>query len=235
MNDFDRRSDKSAGVRRDIEDSYPEYAEHEYGYAYDAWDLLSLGETDRHDRLIAAPLEELDALEVDALDDLQRLAVARGYRRHGEHESFVRVCRRILQSDSRHPAVVYPEVAVLAARDMMTLDRPQALAWLEEFDEYTEELMEARILRAVVHAKLHDSRDRLEDIAAEHADESEWYYEVAEECWRQQMPEMALEWLATARDMARTFGDRAILIDIELLTTRLEAPNDGDAVATSRD
>ncbi|MGM0558008.1 MAG: tetratricopeptide repeat protein [Myxococcota bacterium] len=228
MNDFDTESRTADGVRRDIQDDYPEYPEDEYGYTYDAWDLLNLGETDRHDRLLEAPLDELEALDLETIDDLQRLAVARGFRRQGERQQFIRTCRQILKTDARHPALVYPEVSVFAAREMAREDPARALAWLEEFEDQADELMEGRILAAVLESKLKDSRSKLEALVDEHRDEPEMYYEVADEYLRQQLPDLARQWLGDAREKARSVGDRALLVDIELLEAKLP-PTDHSA------
>ena len=222
MNDLDDTTRLPDGFRRDIEDNYPEYPEDEYGYTYDAWDLLSLSEVDRHDELEQAPLEVLDALD-DELDDLERLAVARAFRRHGRDDDFIRLCRAILGSDERHPAVVYPEIAVFGARELAREDQPRARAWLDEFAEEIDELMEGRILQAVLEDLLTDSSDLLDTLVEEYEDEPELYYEIAEEFLRQQAGEPAREWLQHARKKAEAVGDRTTLIDIELLEAQLPA------------
>lgn len=220
MNDAPNPGD---GIRRNVEDNYQEYPEDEYGYTYDAWDLLGLSEVDRHDDLIAASLDELQARDLDALDDLEKLAVARGFLGHDEVEPFVEACRSILESDVRHPGIVYPEVAVYAARILARFDRPRALAWLQDFDEQAEELMETRILRGVLEVFVNDSTEALDEIVEEYTDEPELYYEVAEEYLRQEDLGRAREWLDQAREKARSVGDRATQIDIDLLSSKLDA------------
>jgi tetratricopeptide (TPR) repeat protein len=221
VNDVNQKTRQTDGIRRDIEDNYPEYPEDEYGYTYDAWDLLTLEETDRHDELITSSPEVLESLDTDELDDLERLAVARASRRIGETDRFITTCREMLESESRHPAIVYPEIAIFAGRELASDDKPRALAWLDEFYERAQELMEGRILRAVLQTLVSDESELMDSIIEEYGDEAEMYYEVAEEFDRQGDTDAARSWLEQAREKANATGDRATLIDVDLLAREL--------------
>jgi lipopolysaccharide biosynthesis regulator YciM len=61
----------------------------------------------------------------------------------------------------------------------------------------------------------------MDSIIEEYGDEAEMYYEVAEEFDRQGDTDAARSWLEQAREKANATGDRATLIDVDLLAREL--------------
>src|SRR5690554_1990939 len=76
-------------------DTYEEYLDDEWGYAYDAWDIVTQHDVRRHDVLLHADVALLEVQIDTDLDDLQRFAVARAWRRHGNSSEYLRWVLRI--------------------------------------------------------------------------------------------------------------------------------------------
>ena len=178
--------------RREIEDNYLDYPEDEYGYTYDVWDVVAVADADRHFEIRDFSEDELGALDYEELDHFQLWAAARAHLANGNQEDFVDLAGQLLgDTDERHPVLVYHEVAVHAARVLAETDPDAALEWLGRWDEARDELMEARILEAVLASKLEDAEAAFETVLDEFPDEPELLYEIAAEWERQGHPDQA--------------------------------------------
>ena len=209
--------------RRSIEDNYPEYLEHEYGYAYEVADVMSQSAIVRHEELLHASAAELEALAVDSLDDFQTWAVARAWRRLGERERFYETGKKLLASDEEHPVVIYSEISRWIAQELTGAERlNEARELLERHLEKWPSDVQAQELIAIV-VLLGDEGDdaKLRELADEYPADAELRYEIAEDLWRFGRQEAAMRWLDEARETAEQSGDDAALVDIELLASRM--------------
>ncbi len=207
-------------------DNYEQFLEDTYGYAYSARDIVSTDALERHDRLASeASADELAEINRD-LDDFERLGLARGYLRTGELEAFADELDNLLDSEDVHPAITYSELPLLAAEVLTDHDRfDRALDYLERaIERWPDHSIAARRQRALVvlHADGPDAaRSHYERLADNHPDDPELRFEFAEDLHAHGHPELARTWLQRARSTAERVGDRALLVDLELLKTRL--------------
>jgi hypothetical protein len=220
----------STTPRTNVEDNYPEYLEHEFGYAYEVDDVMSQAAIARHQTLLHADAAELEDTDVDGLDDFQRWAVARAWRRLGKTERYVDGCRALLETDNAHPVIIYSEISRGLAHHLIDADRlDEARQILDEHFEHWASDVQARQLAAIIDLLEADNEAALEELCADYPDDAELRFEIAEDLWRFGRVEAARRWLERAGEVARSSGDHAALVDIELLGDRLaEAPGADD-------
>lgn len=214
---------------RDIEDNYPEYLADTYGYAYDADDIVSIAAIRRHEALRRLDAQGLEAVEVASLDDYQRWALGQAYLRHGDLDGFLRIGALLLQSTDDHPALVYREISLRLADTLVEALRiREATSLLGRHLERWPDDLAALQLRAVIDVVADRSQtDRLDALAEAHADDPDFFVEVAELLGRLGQEPTAREWLDRAEACATRVGDGAIGVDIALLRDALgeaEAP-----------
>ncbi|QDG49811.1 hypothetical protein FIV42_03370 [Persicimonas caeni] len=209
--------------RRSIEDNYPEYLEHEYGYAYEVADVMSQAEIMRHEELLHADTATLEGLELDSLDDFQKWAVARAWRRLGDHERFLDVSKQLLDSQKEHPVVIYSEISRWVAQELAGADKLEdAKDLLTKHLARWDSDVQARELMGIVEFLTAEGDDStLRQLADEYPADAELRYEIAEDLWRFGKHRAAERWLDEARQAAEQSGDEAALVDIELLATRI--------------
>lgn len=209
--------------RRSVEDNYPEYLEHEYGYAYEVADVMSQAEIARHEELLHADASALETVDTDNLDDFQKWAVARAWRRLGDHDRFLEIARALLDSDEEHPVVIYSEISRWVAHELAGAEKlDEAKALLDRHLQRWESDVQARELAAVVAFLKDDADDsQLQALAAEFPADAELRYEIAEDLWRFGRRQAAEQWLEEARRAADQSADEAVKVDIELLAGRI--------------
>lgn len=93
------------------------------GYTDVDWDTLDDAETALHDEIIGMDLDEISALKLGKLTDLQRWAVAQVYAEHDDMDGFERIARELLSGDAKHPALDYGEIGTELVHDLLAEDR----------------------------------------------------------------------------------------------------------------
>lgn len=212
---------------RSVEDNYPEYLEHEYGYAYEVADVMSQAALEQHETLLHAEPQALEALELSELDDFQIWAVARAWRRAGRFDRFLEVTRRLLSSEDEHPVVIYAEISRWVAAELAGDGRLEEASELlvEHLNRWDNDL-QARELAAVVDFLENDDDASIRRLGDEHPDDAELLYDIAEDLWRFDRLDAAGKWLDETRLVAERIGDEALIVDVELLETRIESGRD---------
>ena len=208
--------------RRSIEDNYPEYLEHEYGYAYEVADVMSQAALARHEELLHLDAGALEQVNLEDLDDFQLWAVARAWRRLGEFERFVELSRRLIDSDDEHPVVIYSEISRWLARELTGHERTEeAQQILAEHLERWPSDTQARALAGLVAYVASDDDARLQTLVDDYPDDAELHFEIAEDLWRFGRGEAASKWLEQADKAAERSQDASVRVDIELLADRI--------------
>lgn len=208
-------------------DNYERYLRDEYGYAYNARDVVELQELERHDRCRSAPREVFGEQELAELGDFSLLGLARGMCELDEIEPFVEIVERLVASEDSHPAVVYHEIPLLAGLVLAEDGRHEtAIALLDRgIERWPDARLPALQQKALVllDAEGADSATELwERIAEQWPDDAELRFEIAEDLWRAERPRLARRWLNEARSTAERVGDDPLLVDIDVLEERLE-------------
>ena len=221
---MDETKRSTSRPRRSIEDNYPEYLEHEYGYAYEVADVMPQAAIARHEALLHAAPEELDALDLASLDDFQKWAVARAWRRLEDHHRFLEISRAILASTEEHPVVIYSEISRWVAQQLAGDDKlDEAKQLLTDHLQRWPSDVQAEELLGVVEFLGEDGTDEpLRALAARFPADAELRYEIAEDLWRFGERQAAAAWVEEARLAAEQSADEAALVDIELLAERIE-------------
>ncbi len=209
---------------RSIEDNYPEYLDQAFGYAYEVADVMTQAEIARHEGIVHASADELDALDPSALDDFDRWALARAWRRLGEVERYLDTARLLLASEAEHPVIIYSEISRGVALDLADAGRlDEALEQLRVHLQRWDSDIQARELKGIIEfVATGDDATALEELVAEFPDDAELRLDIAEDLWRFGGIEAARTWVHNARSAAVASDDRAALVDIELLETRIE-------------
>jgi hypothetical protein len=212
--------------RRDIEDNYESYLDDELGYAWGVWDRTTLANIARHDDILHAVSDDIAALDPAGLDDLQRLALARACRRHDDPEGELDSLRLIVSDSMEHPGVNYVEVvdrtvarlcgALLFDEAEVIIERLEAQEWCAQPQLY---------MRALVRLASETSmgRDAFEELLIDAPDDPELRFDVAEDLIRFGRMDDANELLDDAEQVANRTGNKAVLVDIELLRAGIGA------------
>jgi hypothetical protein len=100
-----------------------ELVELELGYAECDWDTVPEESLAAHDRVIELSYDALEALDVDALDDLGKWAAAQALADFEDDERFHDLALRIVRSDQTHPAVDYVEICLELWSDYVLLEQ----------------------------------------------------------------------------------------------------------------
>lgn len=212
---------------RSIGDDYDEYVDDEYGYQYHAWEVISASESARHDAIRLASKEELPHFEEDpaALTDLERWALARRRLHLGDQDRYLELVEPILTGPVDHPSLLYPEIFADAARQYARLnDLPRARGLVEEIGEKWPPFKEALpLLQAQLLLFAGDpaaADQKYEELIAPSPD-VDLILEIAEDFAAQGQKDFAVNWLQRAEEEARSSGDTASLVDVELLRASL--------------
>ncbi|MBA2662141.1 MAG: hypothetical protein H0U74_07580 [Bradymonadaceae bacterium] len=211
-----------------IADGYLSYVDDELGYSYEAWDVLSVEAIRAHDVILHTDSASLDAVDRLTIDDFERWALARAYRRCGELEGFFGVCESLTLSTAAHPGIVYTEVVELYAEELARANRlAKAQSKLAEARLRWPEpgalpyAIDARIL--LLAGDLDLALGRYRALADAHPDDAELRFEIAEDLTQNSQTSSAGPWLDEALAVAERVGDRALIVDIELLRIELGA------------
>ena len=100
-----------------------EMAELELGYAECDWSAVPEASLAEHDRVIGLTYDELEALDVDSLDDLAKWAAAQAFADFEDDDRFHDLSLRIVRSDKAHPAVDYAEICLELWSDYVLLEQ----------------------------------------------------------------------------------------------------------------
>ena len=218
---------KAHRPRASIEDDYPEYVTQTRGYQYDALELLAPEPRRRHDELRRAGPERLDALDLEALEDFERLAVAHAWREAGEGERAREALESILERAPYHASVALDEVFAWTLELHLAAGRPEdaealwarAEGWAPEWPQL--ELLAAKIAHAREDLERREAL-LLEYALADERDEPERRYEVT--AWLLEVgaeEEAQRRWLEAARAAARREGDEELVVDLALLERQI--------------
>lgn len=221
----DENRQQPAGPRCD---DYEEYLAETRGYSYDARDIVTIETLRRHDALRTDPAEALDDrdLELDDLDDFERLGAARGWLRRDEPTKFWEAIQPVLEEPEDNRAVSYADAHLWVAGVLADAGKYEAARRLvgEFADQWPDDprgrQMEARFLVETDGPEA--ARKAYEQLVDEFGEEVELLYEIAEDLEAVGATELAREWLERTRERAEELGDRAILVDLELLEQELE-------------
>lgn len=200
-----------------IADGYATYTDDELGYRFNAWDITSIEAIRLHDSIIHSDAEALQTMNTSMFDDLQRWAFARACRKHNLTEQFFMICEQLTGSESEHPALNYPEILETYAVELARADRlEQAQSLVQNAPSHSTPLdLPGRL--ALLANNEHAAREIFETLAAEHPDDAELRFDIAEDFAQQGFSASATEWLQHAQQVAQRCGDQALLVDIELL------------------
>jgi len=208
-----------------FKDDYPGYVDDTTGYAWDAWDTVTARAMRRHDDLLASSVEELEALDLEALDDLQRLAASRAWRAHDYEEESLDALGRIARSDMEHPAIRYDEVrAHLVERELRrgALTRAgQALGELAQRDPEHHMLWRLEALHTALGGDSQKASELIREGLRERPDDPELRYDVAKELADFGYTGWSKAYLKQARLVAERTGKRSVLVDVALLEGEL--------------
>ena len=212
-----------------FEDNYWSYPDEVFGTTWDVWDVQTPASLARFDDLSAASAEALDAQPLAELDDLERLAVALGWRALGRADRSMQTLRHILDGPQDHACLRYDEIYERLTHD----------ALLADDRVHARELIEHLRTRHPAHAllgrldglwqALHGAREGARDAYAgfveggdeDEAERAERCADVADELGRFGLIDEAEWWLAQALERAQRAGHRALLVDLTLLGQRL--------------
>jgi thioredoxin-like negative regulator of GroEL len=215
--------DHANRAHRSIEDNYPEYLAHEYGYAYEVADVMSQTAIVRHEELLHSSADELQSVDPASLDDFQTWAVARRWRGLGDAERFFETCRAILDTQQEHPVVNYSEISRWLAQELASASRlDEAAQRLDTHLERWPSDVQAQEMSGVVDLLANEDDDsKLRELVEAHPEDAELRFEIAEDLWGFQKVAAARRWLEEARKTAMSAGDQAVLVDIKLLASRI--------------
>lgn len=211
-----------------FEDNYWSYPDEVFGTTWDVWDVQTPEALARFDDLSAASAEALEAEPLAELDDLERLAVAMGWRALGRGERAMQALRQILDGAQDHACVRYDEVYERLMHDaLLADDRVHARELIEHLrTRHPEHALLAR-LEGLWQA-LHGARDGAREAygafvegGEDGPEQAERCADVADELGRFGLLDEAGWWLAQALERAQRAGHRALLVDLALLEQRL--------------
>lgn len=227
----DARSPERSGPPESRCDNYDEYLEDTLGYAYGVRDIVPVGTLRSHDRLREDPETHLGDRSLQDLSDLEKLGLARGLKRNNDLDGFASVIEDLIHSDGADPGVDYPEIPLLGALVMHRSEHfRHARAWLDQaIEKWPDRSRSAKLLkgRVLLNAQGGDAAtEHYEALVSAHPDDPELSFEIAEDLAAEGKPELATRWLGRARQTAEDVGDRAILVDIEVLESRLSGARD---------
>lgn len=212
-----------------IEDNYEEYLDDECGFSYDHADRMTPEDFAAQDAILHASPEELQAMEGAALEPPEGLKLwmlARAWERLADAPRYFELCAQLLDAELEHPLVIYSEISRRVARQRakaaeFSLARERLRAHLERWPE---DLQAEQLSALIVYLESGDAADdsALRAFVARFPKDAEIRYEIAEDLWHFGRLQAASDWLHKAREVA-TQHDLTTLVDIELLSTRLDS------------
>lgn len=217
---------------RSISDEYTEYVDDELGYQYHAWEVISASESTTHERIRLADRRELEQLldHGDSLSDVERWAVGRRLLKMGDTDSYLEVIEPILEGRRDHPALHYPEIFVDVARRWAEKDDlDTAHDIVAKIEAHWPQLREAiPLLRAklLLRARRFEKADTAFTEAIDLDEEVDLLFETASDFHRAGESDLARQWLDRARQAAAATDDTASMVDIELLSKKLESASE---------
>lgn len=209
-------------------DASDEEIDDELGYAECDWSKLPRRSVAMHDRVLDMDFEELDALDVDSLDDLGRWAAAQAFYDFGDEDRFHDLALRIVRSEQAHPAIDYVEICLELASDYMLEGAwDEAVFLLPDIERL---ITDDDTIRARFGALINIGRGRREDglavfqdLADANEEDAEMLFLLAQDLFGAGEDEAGDALLAKAEEVASLAGDRELLDEIEALKRDLEA------------
>lgn len=208
-------------------------ADDELGYAECDWSRLPAKSIDAHDRIIGLDYEQLEELDIDALDDLGKWAAAQGFWDFGDEDRFHDIALRIVRSKNRHAAINYVEVCMELVSDYLLEARWDELVFL--LPDVERLVTDDDTIRARLGAMVSVGRGRVDEgmavfqeLAEAHESDGDVLLLLAHDLFSVDQDEAAFSMLDAAEDAASIADDRDILDEIAALRADLAA---GDAEA----
>jgi tetratricopeptide (TPR) repeat protein len=216
----DRDADLDLAFEDDLEDEFEDFVDEELGYAEIDWDAIPEQEVDEHRRLRGLHAEALDGVDLNALSDFQRWAVARAYLSLGDETAFETVATPLLASKATSPALDYVDIALsIMSRKARRGDFDAAFGLLDQLRAVSsgdENLV--RRFRGILKIQQGESAEGLEllaQLAESHPDDPDFLLSLGEDLCGIGLWEEAVEYLEIAEDLARERGDQDLLASIE--------------------
>ncbi len=155
-----------------LEDPYEDIGLDDFAYSLVDWDKLDPRRVADHDDLLHLPPDQAAACDLEPLDDLQRLAVARALLRAEEWSHLFPLLDRLVASAParRDPLLSYPDLALERALLLHRVKRyDDALRALDAYDAEPEadphEGARARVLILMSQGRLDEGAALLHDLA----------------------------------------------------------------------
>ncbi len=203
-----------------IADNYSSYIDDERGYSHQAWDITPIEEIRSHDRILHLDAKELAAIDTTAFSDLERWAFVRALRTQQLTDAIFTQCDQLITSKTTHPALNYSEIFEFYLEQLAKSGRIEQARKLLENTQLPELPPDLEGILALLTGDETSARDIFKKLIADHPDEAELHFDIAEDFARHGFAASSLEWLNTALEVANRTKDAAVVVDIELL--RLE-------------
>lgn len=202
----------------------------ELGYTEYDWMNLSEDETDRHDEIIGMDEAEVLALDVTALNDLHKWAVAQVLF-DAENDAASDITQLLIFGDRKHPAIDYLGIAVEFCYDNVLEDNLEnarailaVIHELAEPDDSTPMEFEAMILFAEGKEAL--SMAKYQEVLDEFGEDPETLLNVASHFGMFGIMDRANELVDQAETLARAENDQELVEVIEEFRVHLNAEDE---------
>lgn len=187
-----------------MEDDYPEYLDAEWGYGYAAWDVASLAERLRAQRLTLeddAGLLQMQGTETSALC---RWAIARQWWQRGHLEHFVELSLSLLAHGHTEEVLRSGEIAVWLVRALAGLGRSdEARRWCDVTGTRWPQYAPISVVALAMVARAEGDAERcaqiLEELKQTHGHDPRSCFDVAQWLWQAGARELAKPWIDRAR------------------------------------
>lgn len=200
----------------------------ELGYAECDWSKLPQESVALHDRVLSMDYEALEALDIDALDDLVKWAAAQAFADFDDDDRFHDISLRIVRSTTPHPAIDTIEICMELVNDFMLFEMWDDLVFL--LPDVERLMPDDETIRARLGAMISVGRGRTEEgmsvfqeLADRHAAEPEVLLLLANDLLAIGQDKPGLEMLDAAQEVAELNDDVDVLQDILLFREALEA------------
>ena len=196
-----------------------EMAEVELGYAECDWEQVPEASLLEHDRVIELSDDELEALDIDSLDDLSKWAAAQAFADFEDDDRFHDIALRIVRSETPHPAIDYAEIALELWSDYVLLEQwDDAVFLLPDVERL---VSDDETIRERFGAMINIARGRKEDGMAvfqklidEHAGDAEALLQFAHDLAFCDVVDVAGQLLDKADEVAAFDGDQELIASI---------------------
>lgn len=206
---------------------------HEPGYTDHEWDTLDPAEVALHDSILEMSRDELAALDLSALTDLQLWAAAQAYADLDEEDElfaqFEGVCRRIVGSRKAHPAIDYGEIGLELLNTFLVFERfADARSFLPEVARHipSDSFIEERYLAMILILEGNDDAgfEKIQALIDKAEEQGDAYllYAIAEDLITISAPEDAEAVLDKVEELAGNENDEELLALVEDARSAIE-------------